>query len=115
MAAYSLGRQFSWISKDVLGYIPGIGTVMWMAGDVLIARKKKGSIGDMFKKVETKLADGGDIFIFPQGTRERSGSLPFKHGAFTMALSSSKPIVPVTCDIAPGVGPSAPKASHSDD
>jgi 1-acyl-sn-glycerol-3-phosphate acyltransferase len=104
MSAYSLGRQFSWISKDVLGLVPGIGTLMWIAGDILIARKQKGSIGDMFKKVEEKLSDGdSDIFIFPQGTRQRSGSLPFKHGAFTMSLNSSKPIVPVTCDIAPGV------------
>jgi 1-acyl-sn-glycerol-3-phosphate acyltransferase len=61
------------------------------------------SIGNMFKQVEEKLSTDADIFIFPQGTRVRNGKHPFKHGAFTMAMNSSKPIVPVSCHIAHGV------------
>ncbi len=57
----------------------------------------------MFKQVEEKLSANADIFIFPQGTRVRNGTHPFKHGAFTMAMNSSKPIVPVSCNIAHGV------------
>jgi 1-acyl-sn-glycerol-3-phosphate acyltransferase len=41
-------------------------------------------------------AEGASFVIFPEGTRSRSGALlPFKEGAFTLAIESRLPVVPV--------------------
>ena len=43
-----------------------------------------------------RLNAGGSFFVFPEGTRSRTGELlPFRKGAFVMAIRAGVPIVPV--------------------
>lgn len=43
-----------------------------------------------------RLNAGGSFFVFPEGTRSRTGELlPFRKGAFVMALRAGVPIVPI--------------------
>jgi 1-acyl-sn-glycerol-3-phosphate acyltransferase len=43
-----------------------------------------------------RLNAGGSFFVFPEGTRSRTGELlPFRKGAFVMALRAGVPLVPV--------------------
>ena len=43
-----------------------------------------------------RLNAGGSFFVFPEGTRSRTGELlPFRKGAFVMAMRAGVPIVPV--------------------
>jgi 1-acyl-sn-glycerol-3-phosphate acyltransferase len=40
----------------------------------------------------------GSLVVFPEGTRSRTGELlPFKKGAFVIAIETGFPIVPVVC------------------
>jgi 1-acyl-sn-glycerol-3-phosphate acyltransferase len=43
-----------------------------------------------------RLNAGGSFFVFPEGTRSRTGELlPFRKGAFVMALRAGVPVVPI--------------------
>jgi 1-acyl-sn-glycerol-3-phosphate acyltransferase len=43
-----------------------------------------------------RLNAGGSFFVFPEGTRSRTGELlPFRKGAFVMAIRAGVPLVPV--------------------
>jgi len=43
-----------------------------------------------------RLNSGGSFFVFPEGTRSRTGELlPFRKGAFVMAMRAGVPIVPI--------------------
>ena len=93
---YFLRRRSVWIAKKSVCYLPGVGGIMLLAGHILLDRKGKGSIKQMYKKADEKLKRGYDIFIFPQGTRERTITLPFKHGGFSIAMESQCDIIPVS-------------------
>ncbi|GMH85498.1 hypothetical protein TL16_g10250 [Triparma laevis f. inornata] len=96
---YYLRVPFVWISKKVVGYIPGVGQIMFLSGHILLERKGKASIKQMYSDAKNRLSDGFNIFIFPQGTRERTEVLPFKHGAFSMAMSENVDVVPVSIEL----------------
>jgi 1-acyl-sn-glycerol-3-phosphate acyltransferase len=43
-----------------------------------------------------RLNAGGSFFVFPEGTRSRTGDLlPFRKGAFVMAMRAGVPVVPI--------------------
>jgi 1-acyl-sn-glycerol-3-phosphate acyltransferase len=47
----------------------------------------------IYRQLETTLSGGGNVFIFPEGTRSKSGALgPFKKGAFFFAQKLGAPI-----------------------
>jgi 1-acyl-sn-glycerol-3-phosphate acyltransferase len=48
---------------------------------------------EQVKAMRSYLASGGNLFIFPEGTRSRSGAVgPFEKGAFTIAKLCRAPI-----------------------
>jgi 1-acyl-sn-glycerol-3-phosphate acyltransferase len=98
---YYLNTLFVWISKKSVTYIPGVGQIMQLSGHILLERKGKASIKAMYAESKDRLSKGKNIFIFPQGTRERTKVLPFKHGAFSIAVSEQVDIVPVSIHLEP--------------
>lgn len=85
------------IGKKSLRWIPFFGQIYWLAGNVLIERGNAAQAKEaMLKTTATLHEDNTSIWVFAEGTRNLGkGLLPFKKGAFQMAINASVPIVPV--------------------
>jgi 1-acyl-sn-glycerol-3-phosphate acyltransferase len=88
--------EMKWLSKDTLFKIPCMGWMMQMAGDIKLIRGKRESAVDAIRQCRDRLAKKVSIMIFPEGTRSRdSQMLPFKDGAFRLAIEAGAPILPI--------------------
>ena len=96
LVAFRLFIPFKWVSKAEVFNLPLIGWNMRLNRYIKLKRGDKAGIARMFAHCETALARGNSIFIFPEGTRSRTGALkPFKPGAFILAKKMKVPILPV--------------------
>ncbi|MCX5817555.1 MAG: lysophospholipid acyltransferase family protein [Proteobacteria bacterium] len=92
----SLPLPFKWIAKRQLFFIPFIGWVMKIAGDISLDRENPREALKAIEAAARKIREGTNIIIFPEGTRSKDGTLlPFKKGVFSLALRAGVPIVPV--------------------
>ena len=84
------------IAKTTFAFIPIFGWI-YAAGSILVNRKSERSRRDSFKKMRWVLRTGLDMVIYPEGTRNRTNDplKSFYDGAFKLAVSSGKPIMPV--------------------
>lgn len=98
-ASYFLFRKFKWVAKKSILYMPGVGNTMLMGGHILLDRKSKYSKRKMFDDSHNLLRSGGNLFLFPQGTRCLGEWLPLRDGAFTLALEGGYDIVPLSFEI----------------
>jgi len=87
------------VGKKSLKWIPIFGLIYWLSGNIMIDRKNTGRARDTLTLTGDKMRERNlSIWMFPEGTRSRGqGLLPFKTGAFRLALSQNKAIVPVVC------------------
>lgn len=88
------------IGKKELLWLPFFGLYFIAAGNILINRQKRVkailNLSHAVKAVQNRLAS---IWIFPEGTRSRGKVelLPFKKGAFMLAIQAGVPLVPIVC------------------
>ncbi len=92
-------RRTVTIGKTSLRWVPIFGQIYWLAGNVLIDRgdatKAKAA---MVKTTDALQHQDTSIWVFVEGTRNLGkGLLPFKKGAFQMAIAAGVPIVPICC------------------
>lgn len=87
------------IGKTSLRWIPIFGQIYWLAGNVLIERGNAAKAkAAMLKTTDALQHRDTSIWVFVEGTRNLGkGLLPFKKGAFQMAIAAGVPIVPVCC------------------
>jgi len=85
------------LAKKILLYVPIFGQVSWLCGTVFINRKKGKSAVDIMKKVGREMKEKmTSLWVFPEGTRYQYDTvMPFKKGAFHLAIQAQVPIVPV--------------------
>ncbi|MBF7729260.1 lysophospholipid acyltransferase family protein [Pseudomonas sp. N040] len=85
------------IGKQSLKWVPFFGQLYWLAGNVLIDRGNAQQARQaMLTTSETLQQQDTSIWVFPEGTRNLGkGLLPFKKGAFQMAIAAGVPIIPV--------------------
>jgi 1-acyl-sn-glycerol-3-phosphate acyltransferase len=89
-------REMKWVAKDELFRIPWVGWMLRMSGDIAIRRGHAESGGEALSRARAYLARGMSVIIFPEGTRSARGTLlPFKSGAFRLALDAGVPVLPI--------------------
>jgi 1-acyl-sn-glycerol-3-phosphate acyltransferase len=88
--------EMKWLSKDTIFKIPVMGWLMKMAGDISVSRSKRSSRAEALEECRDRLAKNVSIMIFPEGTRSKTGELlPFRDGAFRLAVELKLPILPM--------------------
>ncbi|MEE4356166.1 MAG: lysophospholipid acyltransferase family protein [Desulfococcaceae bacterium] len=92
-----LGIDFKWVMKKELRKVPIIGISCEKLGHIFIDRTDRNAAIRSINEAKKKIRNGTSVLFFPEGTRSRSGKmLPFKKGAFKMALDLGLPILPLS-------------------
>jgi len=93
------------IGKKEIGWIPFFNLFYVAAGNILLDRKNRMRAISGIRDAGRRIRDfGRSVMIFPEGTRNRGGVglLPFKKGAFHLAMAAQLPLVPlVASSLAP--------------
>ncbi|MGF1840828.1 1-acylglycerol-3-phosphate O-acyltransferase [Vibrio atlanticus] len=89
-------RTVSLGKRDLL-YVPFFGLLYWITGNILINRENKSKARDTIKQVAEAIHQRDlSVWVYPEGTRSKGrGLLPFKTGAFRMAIEAGVPITPM--------------------
>ncbi|KAJ3174079.1 1-acylglycerol-3-phosphate O-acyltransferase [Geranomyces variabilis] len=87
------------LSKKEIKFVPILGWFMALAQNVFIDRRNRTHAIETMGQVATYLKEKKyGLWLFPEGTRSRQRDdsiLPFKKGAFHLAVQGQLPIVPV--------------------
>lgn len=88
------------IGKREVGKVPVFGWFFRITGNILIDRGHLGRAIESIKKAAEKVKrDQVSVWVFPEGHRNQEPELlPFKKGAFHLAIAAQIPIVPVMAE-----------------
>ena len=104
-----LPLNLRFVAKHVLGYVPFLGWYLRLTGFILINRSDRKKAIQQLERAALQIRAGTSIIVFPEGTRSKTGEvLPFKKGAFSLALKAGVPICPIAIE---GSGRLMPKNS----
>ena len=89
------------MAKQELRWSP-LGPWMYMSGAVFVDRGNSVTAKRSLQAAgETMKSLGTSLWMYPEGTRhseEEPGMLPFKKGAFHLAVQAGIPVTPVVCE-----------------
>jgi 1-acyl-sn-glycerol-3-phosphate acyltransferase len=104
VASMGLYRPFKFVSKASLFSLPLVGWLMSMIRYVSVERGRPQSMRQMMDDCRMWLRRGVPVLIYPEGTYSPDGKLlPFKRGAFLLAIEEKVPLVPVLIEGTPGL------------
>src|SRR2546428_1190447 len=90
------GRRMGMVAKKELLKAPILGVGMGFVNVIAIDRSNRERAVESLKIATKRLRSGISFGVCPEGTRARPGEmLPFKKGAFHMAVQAGVPVVPV--------------------
>lgn len=88
--------EMKWLSKAAFFRIPVVGWMMGLVGDIPVHRGDSRSAAKAMLACRERLRLGVSVMIFPEGTRSmKPDLLPFKDGAFRLAIDEQLPILPL--------------------
>ena len=103
-----LGRNPAYLGKKEIFKYPVFGYGIRLIGVIPVDRSNSPAAVESAKLATENLRRGKSYVVYPEGTRSRDGRmLPFKKGAFMMALDAGVPVVPVTVSGATKIMPKA--------
>ena len=92
-----IGSNIRMITKEELFRVPIFGDALKLGGFISIDRGNRHAAIRSLEAARDLMASGTHVWIAPEGTRSPTGDLlPFKKGAFYLALEAGLPILPVT-------------------
>lgn len=93
-------KRCSVVSKASLKFMGFLGIIMWLSKTISIDRSHHtDAISAMEKAAIAAKQNKVSVFIFPEGTRfDAVNLLPFKKGAFHMAIECQFPIQPIVIE-----------------
>lgn len=92
-----LELDIKWVMKKELRRLPVLGFACAAMGHILIDRSNTSAALASINKASERIKNGISVVFFPEGTRSRNANLlPFKKGAFRLAVELQLPILPVT-------------------
>jgi len=85
------------VAKKEIVKVPFFGWLYWLSGHLLIDRSNREAAIAALKNIAEVVRDHHlSIWIWPEGTRSRTGRLgPFKKGFVHLAIATGLPVVPV--------------------
>jgi 1-acyl-sn-glycerol-3-phosphate acyltransferase len=96
-ALVGIPNEVNIIFKKALTYVPIWGWALRYGPFIMIDRTKSRNAMYSLDRAAQTIRNGSSVLLFAEGTRTRDGKLqPFKRGAFSLALKSGVPVVPVT-------------------
>ncbi len=86
------------LAKKELFRVPVLAQGMRMVGIIEVDREARGAVHSEVNRQSRELIEKGrSLIIYAEGTRPRNGVMkPFKKGAFTMAITSGLPVLPLS-------------------
>jgi 1-acyl-sn-glycerol-3-phosphate acyltransferase len=86
------------LAKKELFRVPVLAQGMRLVGIIEVDREARGAIHSEVNRQSRELIEQGrSLIIYAEGTRPRNGVMkPFKKGAFTMAIRSGLPVLPLS-------------------
>ena len=103
-----LGRNPAYLGKKEIFKYPVFGYGIRLIGVVPVDRSNSPAAVESARLATENLRHGKSYVVYPEGTRSRDGHLlPFKKGAFMMAIDAGVPVVPVTVSGATKIMPKA--------
>ncbi|KAM9256642.1 1-acyl-sn-glycerol-3-phosphate acyltransferase beta [Cariama cristata] len=85
------------VGKKELMYAGSVGLIIYLGGVIFINRKSTSSAKMVMAEVaKTMATENVKVWVYPEGTRNCTGDLlPFKKGAFHLAVLAQVPVIPV--------------------
>lgn len=89
--------DYRFVGKQELTRVPFFGPAWLACGNIPIDRSdRRSAIASLKAAGETMQREDAVVVMFPEGTRSPDGALlPFKKGAFVLALEVGVPVIPV--------------------
>lgn len=104
VACMGLFRQYKFVSKVSLFSLPLVGWMMRLAKYVRLERGSVRSTQRMLERCRFWLRRGISVLFFPEGTYGSAGELlPFKRGAFLLAIEERVPLIPILIEGTPSL------------
>lgn len=92
-----IGIDIRWVMKASLRKVLVIGPACEKLKHVYIDRSNTAAALESLNQAKERISNGTSVVFFPEGTRSQNGELlPFKKGAFKMAMDIGLPLLPVT-------------------